>query len=128
MTHFLRLAAVPVVLALVLTGAGIGASAAKDPAAAGLACGLKTTPAANGMMDVAAVISSPAAVSGSYQFRIRTSGPGGNSDQTQGSSFALEAGRSATLVTLTMNANATFDAAFSVNIGGTDYDCTRLIS
>lgn len=118
----LRLLAVPVLLGLGLVGvaANSGQATIADP----LLCGVKATNNGN-MIALQAAYTSDVAVSGSYQFKVTSSGPGGNSNISQGGQFTAAAHESLTLGQVSINDGSNYQVVFTVSANGVDLDCSQ---
>jgi CsgH protein len=127
--RFLSAAAVPLFAGLVAIGATVTSGHA-DPASGGdaasqgpLRCEIQKS-AANGLLSLAAVVHSDAAVSGSYSFRVVSGGHGGSSNIDQGGAFAADPAAAVTLGTVMLNTDASYTATLTVKAGGTTVACS----
>lgn len=121
----LRVIAIPVLLGLGLIGAAANASLAKS--ASPTLCGINAQ-SSGGMIALQAAFKSDVAVNGSYQLRIVTSGPGGNSNVSQGGGFSAAANDVVTLGQVSVNSGSTYQVDFKVNANGVDLDCSQEIA
>jgi hypothetical protein len=119
-----RIIAVPILLALGLVGvaASSGQAKSQDPTV----CGINAT-SNGGMIALQAAFTSDVAVNGSYQFQVISSGPGGNSNISQGGPFAAPANETVTLGQMSINDGSTYTIVFKVNANGVDLDCSQTI-
>jgi hypothetical protein len=76
---------------------------------------------------IAARITADDARSGTYRLQVIKHGPAGDSQISQQSAFALDAGRTVQVqgVSLSMEPSARYRAALSVSSGGATYGCER---
>lgn len=120
----LRIIAVPVLLGLGLVGvaASSGQAKSQDPTV----CGINAT-SNGGMTALQAAFTSDVAVTGSYQFKVVSSGPGGSSNISQGGPFAAPANQTVTLGQVAINDGATYNVVFTVNANGVDLDCSQTV-
>ena len=118
----LRIIAVPILLGLGLVGvaATSGQAKSQDPTV----CGINAT-SNGGMIALQAAFTSDVAVNGSYQFQVVSSGPGGNSNISQGGAFAAPANETVTLGQVSINEGATYQVMFKVTADGMDMDCSQ---
>jgi hypothetical protein len=120
----LRVIAVPVVLGLglVATVASGGLAKSQEPAV----CGINAT-SGGGMIALQAVFTSDADVTASYQFKVVSSGPGGNTTVSQGGQFAAVANQTKTVGQMSINDGSTYDVDFKVTVDGAEMDCSQTI-
>jgi hypothetical protein len=120
----LRILAVPVLLGLGLAGfaATSGQAKTQDPNV----CGINAT-SNGGMTALQATFASDVAVDGSYQLKVVSSGPGGNSNISQGGQFTAAAHENLTLGQVSINDGSTYEIHFKVTVGGAEMDCSQTI-
>jgi hypothetical protein len=120
----LRIIAVPILLGLGLVGAAATSGQAKgqDPTI----CGINAT-SNGGMTALQAAFTSNVDISGTYQFQVVSSGPGGNSNISQGGQFAAPANQTVTLGQVSINDGSNYQVQFRVTAGGVDLDCSQTI-
>ncbi len=120
-------AAVPLLLCLGVAVAGVAVNAiAAESHAAPLRCEIRTS-SMNGMTTVEGLVHATAAVTGSYQLRILSSGSSGNSDIEQGGLFAAGPEGSVTLGQVTLGGGGSFDASLELTSDGTTVSCSQRI-
>jgi|FEC22Drversion2_1045045.scaffolds.fasta_scaffold00041_114 hypothetical protein len=121
------MAVLPAALGIGMAGAALGT----DPAAATsqpLSCEIRET-SINGMVALEAIVRADAPVSGSYSFKVVSTGGGGRSNISQGGEFQVGPGVPATLGTVTLGQRGvTFNAQLEVTSGGKRISCSERIS
>ena len=121
MLHTRMLAGLLAVVALAT--AGVAANANSASPAPDLACGVSTA-TESGMLVVEGVFQSPTALSGEYRFALRSSGPGGSTNVSQGGQFSAAAGTAISLGKVMVNAGSSVDVDFTVSADGKRLDCS----
>ena len=119
------LAAAPLVLGLGVAGFAMADSEpdSTDP----VRCEILATPA-NGMIALEAVLHTDVALSGSYLFRVTSSGGAGSSNIQQGGMFSAGPDRPATLGTVMLgNSGGTYNASLEIQSNGTTVACTERV-
>lgn len=113
-----------------LVGLGVAATAfgASQSSTSGpLSCEIQATPN-GGMVALEAIVHAKAGSSGSYQFRVASSGSGGNSNVSQGGDFTADAKGAATVGQVMLsNQGATYDATLTVTADGTTTTCSQRV-
>jgi hypothetical protein len=121
----LPLAAAPVILGLGVAGFAMADSQSEstDP----VRCEILAAPA-NGMITLEGVLHTDVALSGSYLFRVTSSGGAGSSNIQQGGMFSAEPDRPATLGTVMLgNSGGTYNASLEIQSNGTTVACSERI-
>lgn len=80
-----------------------------------------------GTMSLQGVYRADAAISGSYGFQVASHSGGGSSRINQGGAFDAKAGEEIALGTVTLGANARYDASLTVTAGGETLECAERI-
>lgn len=120
-----RFPARTVLLLFGLGGAGIaiGAGHAGMAAAGPVRCEIRVD-STDGMTSLEGVVHADKAVSGSYQFRVKSSGASGRSNLDQGGDFTAGPGNPATLGSITLDTRgARYDASLTVTLNGKTIEC-----
>jgi len=111
---------------IALLGLGLAALAATSGMAnAGSnsgTCGVLTS-TQNGMLLIQGSILSPVPLEGSYQFKVQSSGGGGNSNISQGGNFSAPANEQTTLGQVMINAGSNYEVDLDVTANGQKLDC-----
>ncbi len=118
--------AAPLLLGLTLIGVEMGASQAGSSGEGPLRCEIQTT-SANGMVALEGVVHADVAVSGSYSFRISSSGGSGRSNIQQGGGFTAGPGGPVTLGRVMLGANGAYDASLTVTSNGSTVACSERV-
>lgn len=112
--------------AAAMLGLGMTAIAATSGTAntgAGSAvCGVLTS-THNGMLLIQGAIQSPFPLQGSYQFKVQSTGGGGNSNISQGGDFSAAAHQQTTLGQVMINAGSNYKVDLDVTANGKRLDC-----
>ena len=117
------LAAAPLVLGLGVAGFAMADGEAVPPAQP-FYCEILAAPA-NGMIALEAVLHTDVALSGSYLFRVTSSGGAGSSNIQQGGMFSAEPDRPATLGTVMLgNSGGTYNASLEIQSNGKTVACS----
>ena len=125
MRHFsLTIIAGLLAAGLAAADAGIGASAKAQP----VTCALRARPSGTGV-DLTAVATSSVATSGSYRLVVTKRGEAGGSDIEQAGGFAVAAGETSTLstISMTLEPGAAYDARLTVLTGAGRSSCSRAL-
>jgi len=118
--------AAPLALGLGLAGAAIGAGQAGS-APGPVQCEIRTS-GANGVVALEGVVRSDVAVSGSYSFRVRSTGPSGGSNIQQGGAFTAGPDNAVTVGRMTLGGNAVYEATLEISAGAASVQCAERIS
>lgn len=111
--------------ALGIVAAALGlTSAIANPATASSTCGVLTS-TQNGMLLIQGMVLSPVALDGVYQFRVQSSGTGGNSNISQGGTFTAPADQETVLGQVMINAGTDHKIALDVTANGKKLDCDQ---
>jgi hypothetical protein len=119
------LAAAPLVLGLGVAGFAMADNEAgsTDP----VRCEILAAPA-NGMIALEGVLHTDVALTGSYLFRVTSSGGAGSSNIQQGGMFSAEPDRPATLGTVMLgNSGGTYSASLEIQSNGTTVACSEKV-
>jgi hypothetical protein len=120
------LAALPLVLGLGVAGFAM-ASGETDTAVDPVRCEIQAN-AAGGMIALEGVLHTDKALSGSYLFKVTSSGGAGRSNIQQGGYFSAGPDAPATLGTVMLgNSGGTFDASLEVMANGTTVACAEKV-
>jgi len=115
-------------LGLAAIGIFVGASQANAASTGDTRCQIQAT-AQNAMTSIEGVINSPTALSGSYQFEVIASGPGGSSNINQGGAFQAPAGSPVTIGKVMLgNPGATYDVKLIINSSDGAFNCADRIA
>jgi len=116
-----RLAALaaPVLLALGIAGANAGGSTQNGP----IQCGIEYS-SNGGMVTFNGVLVAKTDLSGSYTFRIESSGHGGSTNIRQGGNFSARAGEELQLGQASLSSGGQYGVKFEVTANGQTYDCS----
>lgn len=119
-----RFPARTVLLLFGLGAAGIAIGAGHAGTAAGpVRCEIRAD-STNGMTSLEGVVHADKAVSGSYQFRVKSSGASGRANLDQGGDFTAGPGNAATLGSITLDTRgARYDASLTVTLNGKTIEC-----
>ncbi|MEO5806887.1 curli-like amyloid fiber formation chaperone CsgH [Devosia sp.] len=82
----------------------------------------------NGMLSLEATMLSTEALSGYYEFKVVSSGPGGNSNINQGGAFAANANDQISLGKVMINGGSNYKVSFDVNANGASIDCAKQVA
>jgi hypothetical protein len=113
----------------------IGLGAAGFAASAGQAgstvepvrCEIQAT-AANGMIALEGILHTDVALTGSYVFKVKSSGGGGSSNIQQGGYFTADPAHPATLGTVMLgNSGGTYNASLEITSNGKTLACSERI-
>jgi len=119
-----RLAIVPVLLGLGLVATAATGGPANTPSAAAIECGVATQINGN-MQSIEGVVLGKSALSGDYQFQLKSSGGGGSTNISQGGGFAAKANEITTLGQVAINADARYQLDFTITANGQKIDCNQ---
>lgn len=120
-----RLGFIPALLGLGLAAFAVtGGQAGTTTSGGPVQCGVTST-TQNGMLMLEGAVHTDVAVNGSYQFRLQSSGSGGNTNISQGGNFAIGANEIATLGKVMVNAGSRYDLVFEVTANGKKLDCDQ---
>lgn len=119
-------AALPALLGLALAGLAAGTGFGGTDQTAPIQCGVSAT-TERGMLVIEGVLRAETAIAGNYAFSVKRSGPGGRADIRQAGPFAVPAGQTVTLGRIAIGPGAAPEIAFTLETGGTTYDCGTLI-
>ena len=121
-----QLAAASLLLGLGVAGFAM-AGGQTDSSAEPVRCEILAN-AANGMIELEGVLHTDAAISGSYTFRVVSSGGAGSSNVQQGGAFSAGPDEAATLGTVMLgNSGGTYKATLEVIANGKTIACTERI-
>jgi hypothetical protein len=114
-------------LGLAIAGA-MGANQATAASTGDTRCQIQAS-ANNSMTTIEGVINSPTALSGSYQFEVVASGPGGSSNINQGGAFQAPAGSPVTIGKVMLgNPGATYDVKLVISSNDGAFNCADRIA
>lgn len=113
-----RLIALSVPLLLGLGIAGANADQQTGP----IQCGIEAK-TDGGMVGFRGLVQASSDISGSYSFRVASSGNGGSSDISQGGNFSARAGDELHLGKVMLSNGGQYDVDFEVTANGQAYDC-----
>lgn len=123
----LPLVATSLALGIAALGVVVGVGRANAANTADI-CAIEAN-AHGGMVEIAGVLDSDVAMSGSYRFEVVSSGPSGNSNINQGGAFTANPGDNVTLGKVTLgNPGAVYDVRLTVSTAGSDYVCEDRIA
>lgn len=114
----LAVLAIPVLLGLGIAGANAGGSDTDGP----IHCSIQAK-ADRGMVAFRGALVADTDLSGSYSFRIESSGHGGSTDIRQGGSFSAEAGEEIHLGQAALSDGGQYVVKFEVTANGQTYEC-----
>ena len=118
--------AAPVVLWLGVAGFAMGAGQA-DSSTDPVRCEIQAT-AANGMIALEGVLHTDVALTGSYTFKVTSSGGAGSSNIQQGGGFAADPNQSTTLGTVMLgNSGGTYNASLEILSNGRTVACSERV-
>lgn len=115
--------AAPLLLSLgaVAIAAGAGEAGSKSEP---VSCEIRAE-TSGGMTTLEGVLRADKAVSGSYRFRVKSSGTSGNSDIDQGGEFTAAPGSRETLGSVMLGSRgARYDASLAVTVNGKTIECS----
>ena len=116
---------------IALLGLGLAALAATSGMAnAGSnsdTCGVLTS-TQNGMLVIQGSVLSPVPLEGSYQFKVQSSGGGGNSNISQGGYVTAKANEATPQGKVLINAGSNYSVVFDVTAAGHKIDCDQDIA
>lgn len=129
MNSMLRAVTVPAVLGLGLLALAVAAGQAETATGPAetkspVTCGIDAVES-GAMIAIDAAFRSDVATTGSYQFRVASSGPGGSSNISQGGNFEAGANDTVSLGKVTINKDAQYEIDFSVTANGVSLDCSK---
>ena len=119
--RFLALA----LIGTIAVGASAVASTEMSPAtgtANGVACEIMAANA-NGMTQIEPVVYGDPDVTGSYSFRVASSGHGGRSNISQGGSFEIPSSGAMTLGRVALGSGGNYDAVLTIDVAGASTTC-----
>lgn len=123
--RFLALALMGTVAVGAAAFAGTGDTAAPE-SANGVACEI-VTETANGMVSIEPVVYGTPAATGSYSFRVASSGAGGRSNVSQGGSFSIPSSGAVTVGRVALGAGGSYDAELTVDVAGATMTCEERV-
>jgi hypothetical protein len=112
---------------LALGGAAVAANAHSDGKSDNLACGVNTSTEGR-MISIEGVLQSPEAMTGEYRFALKSSGPSGSSNISQGGAFSATADTRLSLGKVMLNAGSHTEIDFTITSGGKKFDCSQQLA
>ena len=119
-----KLFAIPALIGLALAGGSFAYAQTTTTNALPQFCELRTT--VNGSMQaIEGIVTPDVKTDGAYRFSVRSSGPSGSSNISQGGYFTALAGQPTTLGQIQLNASAKALVEFAITLGDKTIDCTQ---
>jgi hypothetical protein len=108
-------------------GAFASTSGMANSAGSSAKCGVLTS-TSNGMLVIEGSLLSPVPLQGSYQFKVQSSGGGGNTNISQGGDFSAAANQRTTLGQVMINTGLNYKVDLAVTANGKRLDCDNELS
>ncbi len=112
---------------LALGGAAVAANANSGGNSDGMACGINKVTEGR-MMYVEGILQSPQAMTGEYRFAVKSFGPSGSSNISQGGAFSATADTTLSLGKVMVNAGSNIEVNLTITSDGKKFDCSQQLS